>query len=63
MVPKSDIPETLFDEANTPTNEMVVVKAGLLIGISSVVQSACAENVCAAAEDQCPQNLPVYAAD
>ncbi len=24
MVPKADIPETLFDEANTPTNEMVV---------------------------------------
>jgi hypothetical protein len=24
MVPKTDIPETLFDEANTPTNEMVV---------------------------------------
>ncbi len=27
MVPKADIPETAFDEANTPTNEMVVVKA------------------------------------
>ena len=27
MVPKADIPETLFDEANTPTNEMVVQKA------------------------------------
>jgi hypothetical protein len=27
MVPKRDIPETLFDEANTPTNEMVVLKA------------------------------------
>jgi hypothetical protein len=27
MVPKADIPETLFDEANTPTNEMVVTKA------------------------------------
>jgi hypothetical protein len=26
MVPKADIPETLFDEANTPTNEMVVVE-------------------------------------
>jgi hypothetical protein len=26
MVPKADIPETLFDEANTPTNEMVVEK-------------------------------------
>jgi hypothetical protein len=26
MVPKADIPETLFDEANTPTNEMVVGK-------------------------------------
>lgn len=26
MVPKADIPETLFDEANTPTNEMVVQK-------------------------------------
>jgi hypothetical protein len=24
MVPKADILETLFDEANTPTNEMVV---------------------------------------
>jgi hypothetical protein len=24
VVPKADIPETLFDEANTPTNEMVV---------------------------------------
>ena len=27
MVPKADIPETLFDEANTPTNEIVVQKA------------------------------------
>ena len=27
MVPKADIPETLFDEANTPTNEFVVEKA------------------------------------
>jgi hypothetical protein len=27
MVPKADVPETLFDEANTPTNEMVVEKA------------------------------------
>ena len=27
MVPKTDIPETLFDEANTPTNEFVVEKA------------------------------------
>jgi hypothetical protein len=27
IVPKADIPETLFDEANTPTNEMVVGKA------------------------------------
>ncbi len=27
MVPKADIPETLFDEANTPINEMVVQKA------------------------------------
>jgi hypothetical protein len=26
VVPKADIPETLFDEANTPTNEMVVEK-------------------------------------
>jgi hypothetical protein len=26
MVPKADSPETLFDEANTPTNEMVVRK-------------------------------------
>jgi hypothetical protein len=27
MVPKADIPETLFDEANTPTNEIVVQTA------------------------------------
>jgi hypothetical protein len=27
MVPKADIPETPFDEGNTQTNEMVVVKA------------------------------------
>ena len=27
MVPKADIPETLFDESNTPTNEIVVQKA------------------------------------
>ena len=27
MVPKADIPETLFDEANTPTNEFVVETA------------------------------------
>jgi hypothetical protein len=27
MVPTADIPETLFDEANTPTNEIVVEKA------------------------------------
>jgi hypothetical protein len=27
MVPNADIPETPFDEANTPTNEFVVEKA------------------------------------
>ena len=27
MVPQADIPETLFDEANTPTNDMVIEKA------------------------------------
>ena len=27
MVPKVDIPETPFDEGDTPTNEMVVVEA------------------------------------
>ncbi len=27
MVPKADIPDTLFDEANTSTNEMAVEKA------------------------------------
>jgi hypothetical protein len=27
MVPKADIPETRFDEANTPTNEMAAVNA------------------------------------
>jgi hypothetical protein len=27
IVPKADIRETLFDEANTPTNEIVVQKA------------------------------------
>src|ERR1700751_370527 len=27
MVPSADIPETPFDEANTPTNEFVVEKA------------------------------------
>lgn len=27
MVPKADIPETVFDEANSPTNEIVVEKA------------------------------------
>jgi hypothetical protein len=27
MVPKADIPETQFDEANNPTNEIVVEKA------------------------------------
>jgi hypothetical protein len=26
MVPRTDIPETIFDEATTPTNEMVVQK-------------------------------------
>jgi hypothetical protein len=27
MVPKADIPKTLFDEANIPTNELVVENA------------------------------------
>lgn len=27
FLPKPDIPETSFDEANTPTNEMIVEKA------------------------------------
>jgi hypothetical protein len=31
MVPKADIPETPFDEGNTQTNEMVVVKAASLL--------------------------------
>ena len=30
MLPKADIPETLFDEANTPTNEIVVEKTASL---------------------------------
>jgi len=30
MVPKADILETLFDEANTPTNEIVVEKTASL---------------------------------
>ena len=30
MVPKADISETLFDEANTPTNEIVVEKTATL---------------------------------
>lgn len=25
MVPKADVPETPFDEGNTPTNEMIIV--------------------------------------
>jgi len=29
-LPRADIPETPFDEANTPTNEMLVEKAGPL---------------------------------
>ncbi len=32
MVPKADISETLFDEANIPTNEIVVVDKLLLLG-------------------------------
>jgi hypothetical protein len=32
MVPKPDIPETPFDEGNTQTNEMVVVKAASSLG-------------------------------
>ena len=57
MVPKADIPETLFDEANTPTNEIVVEKAASSCGTSTVGHSVCAKNICAAAEDQCPQNF------
>jgi hypothetical protein len=30
MVPKADVSETLFDEANTPTNELVVEKTASL---------------------------------
>ena len=55
MVPKADIPDTLFDEANTPTNEIVVQKD--FIGVSTVGHSVCAKNICAVAEDQCPQNF------
>ena len=57
MVPKADIPETPFDEGNTQTNEMVVVKASFVIGTSSVGHSVCTNNVCAVEENSCPQNL------
>jgi hypothetical protein len=56
MVPKSDVPETRFDEANTSTNEVVVQKDASF-GVSTVGHRACAKNVCAVAEDQCPQNF------
>ena len=35
MVPKADISETLFDEANTPTNEIVVEKLLLYANLDS----------------------------
>ena len=44
MVPKADISETLFDEANTPTNEIVVETKLLLLGnIDSRTQRLCQE--------------------
>ena len=49
MVPKADVPETSFDEANTPTNEMVVVKADSSIEHRKLDYRAGANDVCAVA--------------
>jgi hypothetical protein len=58
LVPKADISETPFDEANTPTNEIVVKKDASLWEPSAVGHSVCAKNICATAKDQCLQNFP-----
>jgi hypothetical protein len=39
MVPKADIPETSFDESNTPTNEMVVKAASSMEHRQSIIES------------------------
>jgi hypothetical protein len=60
MVPKADIPETLFDEANTPTNEIVVEKAASAWEHRSLV-IAPVPRIFAQPRTGVPGILPVYA--
>ena len=39
VVPAIDLPETNFDEANTPTNEMVVQEQSACLGLTSSLKA------------------------
>jgi hypothetical protein len=61
MVPKTDIPETLFDEANTPTNEFVVEKAASAWEHRSSVMAPPVPRIFAQPRTDVGGILPVYA--
>jgi hypothetical protein len=70
MVPKADNPKTLFDEANTPTNEMVAEKAAsFMVAEKAASFKEYRESVTASMPTIFPQSrrlsvwgiLPVYA--
>jgi hypothetical protein len=61
VIPKIDIPETLFDEANTPTNEMVVVKAGFSVEYSQAFRTLVPKMFAQSRRITVRRTFPVYA--
>lgn len=61
MVPKVDIPETPFDEGNTPTNEMVVVKSASALEYLQSVTAFVPKIFAQSRKISVRRILPVYA--
>jgi hypothetical protein len=61
MVPKVDIPETPFDEGNTPTNEMVVVKSASALEYRQSVTAFVPKIFAQSRKISVRRILPVYA--
>jgi hypothetical protein len=61
MVPKADVSETLFDEANTPTNEIVVEETASLCEPRQSVTAFAAEKFAQWQRVCVHRILPVYA--
>jgi hypothetical protein len=62
IVPKADIPETLFDEANTPTNEMVIGKAASSLENRQLVTTFVPRMFAQVRKIRARRILPIYVA-